>query len=177
MTNWSVPAVARFWIRNGGDPNEAINACAVAWAESRGNDHAHSLADDWGLWQINSENFAAQHVTRATIVNPDINARVAIRMSGNGTNWGPWCTCYTDPGPMCGRLHLGSPQSGSPAYNELGYVSEALSGLVAHDPVQLPAGAEDEINSAWGYLQDFVGGWGRDLAQYLTNINNATRRL
>lgn len=167
----------RFWVRNGGDPDKAINACAVAWAESGGNDHAVSPSRDYGIWQINESNFASQGLTRVTAMDPDENARVAVRMSSNGTNWGPWCTCYTDPGPLCGRLHLSAPQRDSPAYNQLAFVTDALAGLVAHDPIVIPAGPEDEVTSAWGYVQEFVGHWSNQTQQYLTNINNATRRL
>jgi hypothetical protein len=55
-------------------------------AESGGNPNAISPTDDFGLWQINGSNGAL-----ATL-NPLQNAKSAIDLSGNGTNWGPWTT-------------------------------------------------------------------------------------
>jgi hypothetical protein len=66
-------------------------ASAVALAESSGNPNAYSRTGDVGLWQIN----AAAHPGQAT-TDPLANARAAVAISANGTNWRPWCTAYSD---------------------------------------------------------------------------------
>jgi len=63
-----------------------VMAADIAMAESGGNPNAISPTSDFGLWQINSSNGAL-----ATL-NPLQNAKSAITLSGNGTNWGPWTT-------------------------------------------------------------------------------------
>ena len=63
-------------------------AAEIAMAESGGNPNALSPTNDYGLWQINGSNGSL-----ATF-NPYQNAKSAIALSGNGTNWGAWTT-YT----------------------------------------------------------------------------------
>jgi hypothetical protein len=63
-------------------------AAEIAMAESGGNPNAISPTDDFGLWQINGS-----HGSMATL-NPLGNAKSAISISGNGSNWGAWTT-YT----------------------------------------------------------------------------------
>ena len=70
-------------------------AAEIAMAESGGNPNAISPTDDYGLWQINASNGAL-----ATL-NPYENARSAIILSDDGTNWDPWTT-YTS-GAYSGR--------------------------------------------------------------------------
>ena len=48
--------------------------------------NAVSPTNDYGLWQINGSNGSL-----ATL-NPYANAKSAIILSDNGTNWGPWTT-------------------------------------------------------------------------------------
>lgn len=76
------------WIRNGGNPTIANVAAAVALAESGGNPlatgHNTDGSVDRGLWQINSI-----HGAKSTY-DIDANARSAVSISSNGTNWNPW---------------------------------------------------------------------------------------
>jgi hypothetical protein len=99
----------QLWINAGGNPQVAPIAAAVAMAESGGNPNAISASNDYGLWQINSV-----HGAQATL---DImaNARAAVAISNNGQNWGPWCTCWVNPGANCGHFLGPQPQPGSPA--------------------------------------------------------------
>ena len=61
-------------------------AAEIAMAESGGNQYALSPTDDYGYWQINASNGAL-----ATF-NAYGNARSAIILSDDGTNWSPWTT-------------------------------------------------------------------------------------
>jgi LysM repeat protein len=85
----------RLWEDAGGNPGAAVMAASIAMAESGGNQYALSPTDDYGYWQINASNGAL-----ATF-NPYGNARAAITLSDNGTNWSPWTT-YTS-GAYAGR--------------------------------------------------------------------------
>jgi hypothetical protein len=64
-------------------------AAEIAMAESGGNANAISPTNDYGLWQINGSNGAL-----ATL-NAFQNAKSAITLSHNGTNWGPWTTYHS----------------------------------------------------------------------------------
>ena len=84
---FSCSALEALWEQAGGAPGEAFMAAEIAMAESGGNPNAVSPTDDWGLWQIN-----ASHGPGEATLNPYANARAAVAISGDGTNWGAWTT-------------------------------------------------------------------------------------
>jgi LysM repeat protein len=86
--SYSCSALEQLWDSAGGNPSDAFMAAEIAMAESGGNPNAISPTSDYGLWQINASNGSL-----ATL-DPYANAKSAIILSGNGTNWGPWTT-YT----------------------------------------------------------------------------------
>jgi hypothetical protein len=79
----------RLWVAEGGSASAELTAARVATAESSGNPAALSPTDDIGLWQIN-----AGHGPLASY-DPVANAKAAIAISADGTDWSPWTT-YTD---------------------------------------------------------------------------------
>jgi LysM repeat protein len=78
----------QLWDAAGGNPSHAFMAAEIAMAESGGNQYALSPTDDFGYWQINASNGSL------ATYNALGNAKSAIILSGNGTNWSPWTT-YT----------------------------------------------------------------------------------
>jgi LysM repeat protein len=78
----------QLWDAAGGNPSHAFMAAEIAMAESGGNQYALSPTDDFGYWQINASNGSL------ATYNALGNARSAIILSDNGTNWSPWTT-YT----------------------------------------------------------------------------------
>jgi hypothetical protein len=95
LSYYNCAALERLWISVGGNPSRAFMAAEIAMAESGGNPRAVSPTDDFGLWQINGS-----HGSMATL-DPIGNARSAVSISANGTNWYPWTT-YTS-GAYYGR--------------------------------------------------------------------------
>ena len=85
----------QLWEEAGGNPADAFMAAEIAMAESGGNQYAHSPTDDFGYWQINAVN--------GSLATYDAygNARAAIIISHDGTDWYPWTT-YTS-GAYAGR--------------------------------------------------------------------------
>jgi LysM repeat protein len=80
----------QLWEEAGGSPSEALTAAEISMAESGGNQFAVSPTADYGYWQIN----APAHGAMATF-NPLGNAKAAISISSDGTNWNPWTTYRT----------------------------------------------------------------------------------
>jgi LysM repeat protein len=78
----------QLWESAGGNSADAFMAAEIAMAESGGNQYALSPTDDYGYWQINASNGAL-----ATF-DAYGNARSAIILSDDGTNWDAWTT-YT----------------------------------------------------------------------------------
>lgn len=91
---YSFDQLKQLWIQAGGNPAAAAIAAAVALAESGGRPDAFNgnggRSQDRGLWQINSV-----HGSQSTF-DPVANARAAVAISNNGTNWKPWCVAWTD---------------------------------------------------------------------------------
>lgn len=85
---YSYAGLEQIWEANGGSAATAATAACIAEHESGGNPNAESPTDDFGLWQIHADPAA---------LAPNVSARTAVEMSGNGTNWGPWTTA-----PDCG---------------------------------------------------------------------------
>ena len=83
------------WVKAGGSPAVEVTAASIAMAESGGNQFATGTVGERGYWQINPVNGSL------STYDPYGNARAAVIMSGNGTNWSPWTT-YTS-GAYAGR--------------------------------------------------------------------------
>lgn len=111
----TVPEIAAVWTGNGGDAENLVDACSVCLAESDGNTAAIGPTDDWGLWQINGIHFGQPGVNRNTILDPNVNARVAIALSSSGTNWAQWATAYRDIYASGWGTYIQHPEAGSPA--------------------------------------------------------------
>jgi LysM repeat protein len=87
--SYSCSALEQEWEAAGGSAAHAFMAAEIAMAESGGNPNAISPTDDFGLWQINGSNGAL-----ATL-NAFQNAKSAIILSDDGTNWGAWTTYHS----------------------------------------------------------------------------------
>ncbi len=85
----SCSGLEELWRSAGGNPADAFMAAEIAEAESGGNQYALSPTDDYGYWQINGSNGAL-----ATF-NAYGNARSAIVLSDDGSNWNAWTTYHS----------------------------------------------------------------------------------
>ena len=89
----SCSGLEALWESAGGSPSAAFTAAEIARAESSGQQYATdddgNGTVDRGYWQINSINGAG------STYDPAGNARAAVQLSGNGTNFSPWVTYQT----------------------------------------------------------------------------------
>jgi LysM repeat protein len=76
------------WEEAGGAHSAAFTAAEIAMAESGGNQYATGTVGERGYWQINPV-----HGSLSTY-DPLGNAKAAVILSDDGTNWSPWTT-YT----------------------------------------------------------------------------------
>jgi hypothetical protein len=106
VSELSFAQIEQLWITNGGNPAWAPLAAGIAIAESGGNttawnQNASTGDDSVGLWQINyfgnlsGPRTAAYGAPSALAADPNAQAKAAISLSGNGTNWDPWKTDRT----------------------------------------------------------------------------------
>jgi LysM repeat protein len=85
----SCSGLEQLWEDAGGSQVAAFTAAEIAMAESGGNQYATGLAGERGYWQINPD-----HGSLSTY-DPIGNARAAVLISADGTNWIPWTTYTT----------------------------------------------------------------------------------
>ena len=82
------------WESAGGSPAAAFTAAEIAQAESSGRQYATNTnggrSTDRGYWQINDAAWGG-----LSTYNAAGNARAAVRISHNGTDWSPWVTYQT----------------------------------------------------------------------------------
>ncbi len=84
------------WEEADGNHADAFIAAEIAMAESGGQQYALSPTDDYGYWQINATYWGS-----LATFDPLGNARAAVQISADGTNWSPWTTYNT--GAYAGR--------------------------------------------------------------------------
>jgi len=89
------PGLEALWQEAGGSPGEAVMAASIAMAESGGQQYATGAVGERGYWQINPDHGAL------STYDPLGNAKAAVIISDDGTNWTPWTT-YTS-GAYIGR--------------------------------------------------------------------------
>jgi len=88
--NLGCSGLEALWEDAGGAHADAFMAAEIAMAESGGRQYALSPTDDFGYWQINGS-----HGPSEATFNPLGNARAAIAISDDGSNWHAWTT-YTE---------------------------------------------------------------------------------
>jgi Lysozyme like domain/LysM domain len=85
----SCTGLEQLWESASGAPEEAFTAAEIAMAESGGRQYATGSYGERGYWQINPIHGAL------STYNAWGNARAAVIISQDGTNWSPWTT-YVD---------------------------------------------------------------------------------
>jgi LysM repeat protein len=91
----SCSGLEELWEDGGGSQGEAFMAAEIAMAESSGQQFATGTVGERGYWQINPN-----HGSLSTY-DPLGNAKAAVFLSDDGTNWTPWTTFLT--GAYIGR--------------------------------------------------------------------------
>ena len=178
MTVHGVADIYNAWVNSGGRSGYVgVYAVAVALAESGGNDQAISPSDDYGVWQINAVHAAEFPNLWRTRYNILSSAKMAIAISGNGADWGPWCTAWADP-VHCGEQLGAFVQAGSPASVHVAPVASALgisSTPPGYQPPQGPVADGGTPGAApWSRFQDILGprgdSWHRSAGNALTYL-------
>jgi len=152
MTVWTAQQIMTIWTRNGGLIANMSIAAAIALAESGGNDKAESPSDDWGLWQINGVHVGQLGTDRADWLDPDVNARMAVLISHNGADWGPWCTAWAPGQDRCGNYLGPMPQTGSPAWKSLQTIAANTQAQVDQAQAADEGPNQHQLRAQWDLL-------------------------
>jgi LysM repeat protein len=82
----SCAGLEELWEEAGGSSGEAVMAASIAMAESSGEQFATGPVGERGYWQINPNHGAL------STYDPLGNAKAAVIISDDGTDWTPWTT-------------------------------------------------------------------------------------
>lgn len=134
--------VQNYWIQAGGNPKAAAMAAAIADASS-GLDPGISRTNpdgstSIGLWLIPKSGQPPGST------DPLANARAALQLSQNGTDWSQWCVAWSDNN--CGQdggTYLGE---GANALGVLGGTNEAYN-VIGSSPAGSGTGASSATSS------------------------------
>jgi hypothetical protein len=152
---YSYAQLEGLWENAGGSPAAAPTAAAVAEAESSGRADATSGNPDGGtnvgLWQLDTPGGVGAGYSVQQLENPATNAAVAVKGSGDGSDWGDWQTFVQ--GTYRQFLQAGVPADTDVASPAGGPVTTTGSGggAVWYEPWTWFSGAASEASSA---LQD-----------------------
>lgn len=133
MTVLTASQVAGYWEAAGGPKSRDVEWVAIAMGESSLDDSVVSPAGAIGTWQIMPFNAAPYGYAVADLYNPAVNARIAVLMSGGGTNCAAWDSCYANIYASGRYSFLSWPELGSADYNNLPIAAAAIGGHVT-DP-------------------------------------------
>lgn len=119
--------VMDLWVNAGGSPQSAAMAAAVADASSGLNPNttqSNNGITQRGLWQISST------LGPLSSTDPMTNARAAIQLSNNGTNFAKWCAAWSDN--ACGNqggTYLGDGSNAIAALAQRGGAYNVIGGV------------------------------------------------
>lgn len=158
MTRLSALQVAGLWVNAGGPANRAVEWVAIALGESDYEETVVSPAGAIGPWQIMPFNAAPYGFTVQQLFDPRVNARVAVLMSGGGTNCAAWDSCYTDINASGRYRFLAYPEAGSVDYRNIAIVQAELAGhgLPAPSNPGNP-GVDDTLTASVATWQQLAG--------------------
>ena len=178
MTILTIPQVAGWWEREGGPSTRTVEFVAIAIAESSLNTDAVSVTDAIGLWQEEPPHAAEYGFQVSGLYDPQVNAFIAVRLSGYGTNCAAWDTAYLNIYASGRYGFLGYPERGSAAWNNLATVANVLgrSAIPGGPPPTQPDLGQD-LPGAIARWQDLGGrqlpALGRSLLDQRAHLNRA----
>lgn len=126
MAQFTALQVADTWIAAGGPSSRAVEWVAISLGESSYNTSAVSSAGATGLWQIMPEHAAEYGYQVADLYTPLVNGKIAVALSGHGTNCAAWDSAYANILASGRYSFLAWPEAGSADYNNLAVVSAQL---------------------------------------------------
>lgn len=154
MTQLTAVQVAGYWVGAGGPKSRAVEWVAIAIGESGLDDAAVSPVGAVGLWQIMPFNAPTYGYGTADLYDPGTNARIAVAMSGGGTNCAAWDSAYANIYASGRYTFLAWPEQGSADYNNLAVAQAELSGhgLTGITPPAYP-GIDDSLELSVSRIQ------------------------
>lgn len=142
------------WVEAGGAREHAAMAAQVASYESGGRPaaHAHTTREDSrGLWQINIKSNAHPEYASANLYDPMVNAKAAIAISRNGTQWSQWSTAAQARARLATRT---AAEKTAPSVSRPGGVPStdrnSFGGTAAHSVWNAATGTWDAVTGAAG---------------------------
>lgn len=127
MTILTIPQAATYLTDFGMPRSHVVEFVSIGIAESGLDTAAVSPAGAIGVWQCMPFNAYLAGSDAAGLYDPNINALVTVRLSGQGVNCAAWDTAYADISATGRYSFLAWPEAGSAAWHNEGAVAAVLS--------------------------------------------------
>lgn len=168
--------VAGWWQDEGGPASRDVEWVAISMGESSFDDTVVSPAGAIGLWQIMPFHAAEYGFQVSGLYDPQVNAYIAVRLSGYGTNCAAWDTCYLDINASGRYSFLGFPEQGSAAWNNIPAVAAMLGKNPNYSATGgMPPVSGQDLDRAAARWQDLAGhqlpGLGRTLLRQRARLD------
>lgn len=178
MTVLTARQVANWWEAEGGPRSRDVEWVAIALGESSLDTGAVSPAGAIGLWQIMPEHAAEYGFQVSGLYDPQVNAYIAVRLSGYGQNCAAWDSAYRDIYSSGRYAYLAYPERGSADWNNLAAVANELG--QSSGAGQLPGGPPGigtELNGAVARWQELGRQQLPALSRYLAAQRHGINRM
>lgn len=178
MTLLTALEVADYWTGAGGPKSRAVEWVAIAMGESGLDDAAVSPVGAVGLWQIMPFNAPPYGYSTSDLYDPAVNARIAVAMSGGGTNCAAWDSAYADIYSSGRYSFLAWPEQGSADYNNLPAAAAEIGGQVINPSAGAAApGQADTLPATIAAMQMIAGTGIPQLTAQVRGLTAAGQRL
>jgi hypothetical protein len=151
--------IANVWLANGGARNRLVGAVSVALAASGGNPEMSTVDGRYGLWGITDKVARKAQVPTADLLDPDAATRLAILLSGNGTNWGLWSVAWAPDATPSRSAQVLWPQPGSVAWQQLPVAQVTVGNWDGVDYADTYGDALNDFGYAWNTLSWVMTTW------------------
>lgn len=159
MSTLDAYQIADTWLRNGGARNRLVAAVSVALAASGGDPGLSDVSGHIGLWGITEKVARKLGASADDLTDPDAATKLAILLSGNGTNWGIWSQAWSPGTTPDRRAQVLWPQPGSLAWQRMPVAQVAVGNWDGVDYADTFGDPLSDLGYAWNTLSWMLTTW------------------
>lgn len=159
MSMMDIYQIANTWLVNGGARSRLVAAVSVALAASGGDPSRSDESGHIGLWGVTEQVARKTRTPVADLTNPDAATKLAIVLSGNGTNWGLWSQVWAPDVVPTKMTQVLWPQPGSVAWKQMPAVQVHIGNWDGVDYADTFGDPLSDLGYAWNTLSWMLTTW------------------
>lgn len=161
--------IANLWLAAGGARSRLVAAVAVALAASGGDPSMSTPAGRVGLWGLSTHDVRKLKVPAVELLDADMETTLAVRLSGNGTNWALWPVVWAPGTTIDVKQSILWPQLESDAWKAMAIAQVHVGTWDGVDYADAYGDPLNDLTQAWNTLSWALTSWS---AQAWNSIND-----